>query len=516
MTDQRPDIIFLMTDQQRWDALGVEDARVLTPHLDRIARHGVRYTGATCQAPMCVPSRFSLMTGLYPSQSGVRANWWSTPDDDELPVRVLPEVMRDAGYLTAGFGKTHWGTTAHTPSTRGFDVRVVGDPDLGLEDGATHWQHEDDPEGYAQYAAAVKDYGPGEEEPAGYVGTPGELPSRRHIDGWIAEKAVEWLEGPDLDTDQPLFFYLSFAKPHAAHIPPAEFQQLYDITDIPDLQMPPWDHTRYDHIRVRDENSPFLNGRSERWRTIWQGMSSEQRRLATLRYWANCTWLDSLFGEAMERLERRGRLRNALIVFVSDHGELLGERFFHFSKYCLYDSSVRVPLVLSGTALPATLRGTVDPRPTEILDLYATLSDVAGAGGNAPGHPSRSLLTGPARRGSFAEMHEPAPAWMWRTERHKLIYFVDPAVGTAQGELYDLVADPNEWVNIYEDPQSASIRDALVRDLIAHVSTTFGAWPVHRSDLLRSVPQTETLPAHTVRIDGGMTMGARALAGREE
>lgn len=111
---------------------------------------------------------------------------------------------------------------------------------LGAEVGATGWQDDEDPDGAAAYQRMVRDFGPGEEEPAGYLGTGSTIPDNNHPDGWIAEKALEWLVGPDLDVDAPLFFYLSFQKPHASHIPPARFQDLYDVNDVPDLVMPPW------------------------------------------------------------------------------------------------------------------------------------------------------------------------------------------------------------------------------------------------------------------------------------
>ncbi|GAA3638223.1 sulfatase [Microbacterium awajiense] len=476
--DDRPDIIFLMTDQQRWDALGVHNPLVKTPNLDRLIEAGVIFPQATCQAPMCVPSRHSLMTGLYPSQNGVRSNESATPGDSAVAAPLLAEAMRAAGYLTAGFGKTHWGRTPETPSTRGFDVRVVGTRDLGLETGAVNWQEEGDPDGRAAYLEMTRGYGPGEEEPLGYIGATSTIPARNHPDGWIAEKALEWLDGPDLDTDKPLFFYLSFVKPHAGHNPAAEFEALYDIDDIPDLEMPPWDESRYDHIRVRDDHSPFLGARSQRWRDAWRALTARERRQATLRYWANCSWLDSLFGQALDRLARRGRLSNALIVFASDHGELLGERNFQFSKYCLYDSSVRVPLVVSGTAVAPHLRGTTDERPAALVDLYPTIADVAGF----PVHDTAvgtSLLRRARRTGSFAEMHEPAPAWMWRTARYKLIVFVDPHGEGAQGELYDLQTDPAEWHNLYGDPSYLAVRAELMAEMVAHLATAFAVTPSH-------------------------------------
>jgi arylsulfatase A-like enzyme len=126
----KPNIIFLMTDQQRWDALGSVNPQVKTPTLDRLARDGILYRQAVCQTPQCVPSRYSMMLGLYASQTGVRTNADAIVEDSDLPCDPLPERFRAAGYQTAGFGKTHWnhGKSSSHPSRRGFEVRVIGQP----------------------------------------------------------------------------------------------------------------------------------------------------------------------------------------------------------------------------------------------------------------------------------------------------------------------------------------------------------------------------------------------------
>ncbi len=121
-----PDIIFLMTDQQRGDALGRLNPHIQTPGLDRLAREGVIFRQAACQSPSCVPSRNSLMFGLNPSQLGVRSNGSHSIGDSRMPCDPRPARLQKAGYQTAGFGKTHWGRTDEPKSTRGFEIRLDG------------------------------------------------------------------------------------------------------------------------------------------------------------------------------------------------------------------------------------------------------------------------------------------------------------------------------------------------------------------------------------------------------
>src|SRR5690606_26962039 len=130
-----------------------------------------------------------------------------------------------------------------------------------------------------------------------------------------------------------------------------------------------------------------------------------------LRYWANCSWLDAYFGQVLERLKAMGRLENSLILFLSDHGELLGERNFRFSKYCLYDSSVRVPLILAGSAVPPEKRGTVDDRPVGLVDVLPAVAKAAGVSLNGV-VPGLDLLGEGRRAGTFCEFHAGgAPAY---------------------------------------------------------------------------------------------------------
>lgn len=187
---ERPNIIFLMDDQHRWDALGVVDSAVITPNLDKLAKSGVRYSQAVCQAPMCVPSRNSMMLGLYPNQIGVLRNGTGLPDS-LLPAKPLAQLFKEAGYETAGFGKTHWGSSSQPfiPSTRGFETRFIGEC---REDGAV-MMIDADPEKKARYTEEVKNYGGGEELPLGYIGKTSEIEEGEHRDGWVFEKCVEYI-----------------------------------------------------------------------------------------------------------------------------------------------------------------------------------------------------------------------------------------------------------------------------------------------------------------------------------
>ena len=462
----KPNVIFLMDDQHRWDALGYVDSAVKTPNLDALARSGIFYDQAVCQAPMCTPSRNAMMFGLYPNQTGVLRNGRGMPDE-QLPSRPLAELFRDAGYQTAGFGKTHWGLAC---STRGFETRYIAQcPEKNAV-----MMIDDAPEAKKRYDAESRTMGGGEENNLGYLGFTSPLPEREHRDGWVTGKCLEFIDSK-IDPARPLFLYLSFLKPHAGHNVPAGYEKQYDANGVKYARQPPWKEDRSPHAAGINRRDLYVD--------YWSKATDEQWRLMTMRYRANCTWIDDMFGRVLKELKRKGVLDNAIIVYCSDHGEMLGERFYRFNKYCLYESSVRVPLILSGSVIPEKLRGTRDHRPAELVDLYPTLLEVADL--KIPQQAAGlNLLRDQTRQASFCALHErnAEAAFMWRTADYKLIlrmkrranddtsrYTADDIIG---GEFYDLVKDPREWNDLYAIPAAEQERRrTMTRELLAFLKS---------------------------------------------
>ena len=460
----RPNIIFLMDDQHRYDALGNLNPEVITPTLDSLMDHGVLFDQAVCQAPMCVPSRNSMMFGLYPNQTGVYRNGDGVPDDS-LPGKTLTEYFHEAGYETAGFGKTHWGK--YGTGTRGFETRYTSQ--IPEEGGVT--MSVAAPAAKARYDAEVADMGPGEENNLGYLGFTSDLPEEDHRDGWITARALEYLE--DRDDDRPLFFYLSYMKPHAGHNVPAGYEARYDTADIAYAEQPLWQGDRSVH-------AAGVN-RRDLYESYWKRARPADWKLMTMRYYANVTWIDDMMGRTLRVLRKRGLLDNAIVIYVSDHGESLGERYYRFNKYSLYDGSVRVPVIVSGSGRSIGREpGTVDHRPAELVDVMPTLLAAAGI---TPARelPGLDLLGKERHAGSFAALHEREgeAAFMWRTAEAKLIlvfqrkdaardYAAEDIIG---GEYYDLVEDPREWDDRYGDPavadRQADFRRAILDKLHA-------------------------------------------------
>ena len=460
----RPNIIFLMDDQHRWDALGVVNHEVVTPNLDKLAREGVHFTQAVCQAPMCIASRYSMMLGLYPSQIGILRNEPGLPDD-KLPNTPLPQALKDAGYETAGFGKTHWAVEC---SIRGFETRFIGQvPELGA-----NMMVDLDPEAKKEYDTETLPYGAGEEGNLGYIGETSKVKEENHRDGWVFKRCLDYIN--KRKDDRPLFLYLSFLKPHAGHNVPEGFEDPYRAKTITYAKQPHWDSDLSPHAKGVNTGRP----NNEPYAEFWKTATEDQWHDMTMRYYANCTWIDDMFGRTMEALKQKGLLDNAIIVYVSDHGEMLGERYYRFNKYCLYESSVRVPMILSGSALPQAFKGKTDKRPVELTDLYPTILKAAGI--TVPDVlPGLNLLSTETRQASFCGLHERADeaAFMWRTEQYKLIlrltrkenasaYIKGDIIG---GEFYDLEADPQEWSNLYGAEELEGQQNKMTIELMEHL-----------------------------------------------
>ncbi|MGB3150168.1 MAG: sulfatase-like hydrolase/transferase, partial [Maribacter sp.] len=444
-------------------AIGMINDQVLTPTLDSLAKKGLFYSQAVCQAPMCVPSRNSIMFGLYPNQTGVYRNTGGGLPDDSLPGKTMAQYFKDAGYETAGFGKTHWGK--YKTGTRGFETRYVSE----LKEEGSISMAEMNPDAKARYMEETKGMGAGEENNLGYLGFTSELAEEDHRDGWITKQAITYIN--NRDDDRPLFFYLSYMKPHAGHNVPKGYENLYDADSITYAQQPDWEK----------DYSPHSEGvnRRELYEEYWKNASEEEWRLMTMRYYANVTWIDDMMGRTLNALKKKGLLENTIIVYSSDHGEMLGERYYRFNKYNLYEASVRVPMILAGSGLPETVdRGKIIEEPTENIDILPTLLGLAGI---EPERvlPGKNLLESKPREASFSSLHEREgeAAFMWRTNEHKLILVLNRKKEAADyssediiiGEFYDLNNDPKEWNDLYGQKEIEAVQNEYTLKLLNHL-----------------------------------------------
>lgn len=476
--DRRPNLVFLVDDQHRSDALGCageagswlrSGAKVATPNLDELAATGTRFTQAVCNIPVCVASRHSFLTGLRPSQLGILSNSHYFPA--EMPVPSLGTVLAAAGYRTASFGKMHWkpgnSPTEHVPDRRGFQVRATNNGER--TDGPSDYRFED--VATAEEIAMRRDwkrrFSGGGENHAGYVGEVAPIPSGRFPEAWLAGLAVDFLRDHATHfRDSPFCLMVSVDRPHPENVVPSDYADSYDPAEMPLPPRPP------DGFEEQDYFLPRLAARYD-----WESMTDDEIRTSVARYLTNVTFVDHCFGRVLRELRKLGLEQNTMVVMTADHGELLGERQRSHTKYCLYEAALRVPLIVRW---PDGKPGVVSHAPVELIDLMPSWLEASGlpVPEYLPGRSLRPLGEGLSsaqlgwREASVTEHYTPAPndaaprtQWAARDGRYKLLERL-----SGPSALYDLQADPGEFVNRIDDhsfqDQRERLRLLLLRELM--------------------------------------------------
>jgi len=456
MPGDRPNILWLCTDQQRFDTIrALGNSKINTPHLDQLCADGVAFTNAFCQSPVCTPSRASFLTGRYPRTTRCRQNGQQIPADEIL----LPKRFADAGYRCGLAGKLHLASCS--------DGKIEARIDDGYHD--FWWSHHPQPDwGNANtYTAWLTEQGQRwedlyEQPPSGSGFWKNGIPAEFHQTTWCAEMAVKFIHE---NARQSWFFSFNSFAPHHPFDPPAEYRERYDPDDMP---LPKRRESELD-------SKPSFQQLDAEWAHNSPGefhagaMTDQDRREVTAAYYAMCEHIDHEVGRILSALDETGQRNNTLVIFMSDHGEMLGDHGIYFKGPHFYDEALRVPLILRWPGKFAA-----DHRVdglTELIDLAPTLLEAAGIEPPPDRLQGRSLfphLTAEAdpshhRDAVFCEYynawaHGDAYATMIRTETEKLVRYH----GTDQGEYYDLAEDPDEFENRYLD----SARSKRVRSLI--------------------------------------------------
>jgi choline-sulfatase len=448
-------IVLLMDDQHRADALGCAGHPIVqTPNLDRLARTGTRFTNAFCTSPICAPARASLLTGLYPRETGQRSNAQALPND----AWTFAKALRKAGYRTAAMGKTHFLPYGSDPTGKdlyqGFEDRITSE---GVLPGIRSWIDTLTPsERNAWDAAAKRTDFPAGESVAGYLGEPSPLPDDRLPERWVTEQAVAWLR--QRARDRASFCLLvSLDRPHPPNLTPQGVAELY-----PPHRVPLAPH--------RDPSVIADQALRRRIQTMgWGSLTAAQIQKVMAGYYAGCTFVDQSFGLLLDALADLELEKRTAVFYLSDHGEMLG---LHgaFSKYCFYEPAIRIPLIIRlPEGVPIQM---LDPL-VETLDLTPTILAAANI---RPERPLRGqdLLpfvrgdpaTGRWRDSILTERHPPYPAAYiseaCRDTRFKLVRHGDGSL-----ELYDLQSDPYELQNVERSRDYTDIRQRLLSRLEA-------------------------------------------------
>lgn len=351
MAEKRPNILHIFTDQLRFDAIHANGNPIIKPpNLDRLVQMGVSYQRAYTPSPVCVAARCSMITGCYPTKTHCICNDRMT---DELP--SFMEILTKNGYRTHGIGKCHFTPDSH--ALRGFQTRErQGElsPD-SLEKEPYYQTLVENGFDYAYEAHGVR-------SAMYYIPQPSRLPAKFHPTQWIGDRTVEFIRE---NQEKPWYLFSSFIHPHPPFTPPVPWHKLYDPVEMPLPQ-----------YTCDDESlQMFINKVQNRYKYRDLGTDLNLVRCMKAYYYACVSFIDYQVGRILHALEESGQMENTLIVFASDHGELLGD-YHCYGKRSMHDAPARIPML-------AYQKGVFEggkkiQTPVSLVDLAPTFLEAAG------------------------------------------------------------------------------------------------------------------------------------------
>jgi arylsulfatase A-like enzyme len=455
----RANILWICTDQQRHDTIhDLGNAQIRTPNLDRLVAEGVAFTQAYCQAPICTPSRASFLTGCYPTTIHVNRNGNAYfPQKVELITRQLA----DRGYDCGLAGKLHL-SAAHG--------RVEVRPNDGYR--TFKWSHHPYPEEFwpteqHDYQKWLHELGIDWEQAHSADEAPGwterafsraGIAAAYHQTTWCANEAIAFMLE---ERDGPWLMSVNPFDPHPPFDPPAAYLGQMDVEHMPlPLFQPEERESQLDFSEIDFQTKTPIDPHSY-----------DARRMVAA-YYAEIELIDDQVGRMLDALEASGQRENTIVIFTSDHGEMLGDHGLMWKGCRFYEALVHVPLIFSWPRhLEAGLRSNA---LVELTDIVPTLLDALSLpiAGHVQGKSLLPILTGQApphthRAFVLSEYHDAlgrphaSHANMLFDGRLKLVVYH----GHNVGELYDLHRDPHEFVNLWDDPGTQGIKYGLMKRL---------------------------------------------------
>ena len=487
----KPNILWYCTDQQRFDTIAsLGNEHIHTPVLDRLVRSGVAFTQAYTQSPICTPSRATFLTGRYPAAHHVHRNGNDFFPESE---RLVTRILADAGYDCALAGKLH------LSRAKG---RIERRPDDGYR--VFHWSHHpapDWPEGHAYDTWLRTECGVDPVELyASYREEPYGVQEEYHQTTWCTEMALRFI---DEKRDGPWLVSLNPFDPHPPFDAPESYLNRYDPASLPPpifVTKDPEHQKRFIHVdqqsRVSidpveapdaDRRGPERPNRDD---DSFRDRASDPPRsydpqLVKASYYGMIELIDTQFGRILDHLESRGELDNTIVVFTSDHGELLGDHGLLYKGCRFFEGLTHVPLIMS---YPGRWNSSLRANGlVELIDLAPTLLDAIGlpVPADMQGRSLVPVLEGRADPETIKPYvlseywdaiecpdgkQDHTHATMYFDGRYKSVIYH----GHGLGELYDLAEDPDEVDDLWDKPEATKLKQKVaLRHLDAYAESTW-------------------------------------------
>lgn len=494
---KRKNILLITTDQQHWSALGCLNPEVKTPNLDRLAEQGMLFTRAYTVNPTCTPARASLVTGLYPSQHGAYSLGTKLMED----VPTVGGEFQQHGYRTALVGKAHFQplrSTEEYSSLESYPIihdldfwKKFSGPFYGFEHVELARNHTDEAHVGQHYALWLEERAPGNwrqyflPSPKNFTEKEGypvsdrtalaqgegvwDIPEELHYNTWIAERTNALLEGY-AEANNNFFLWASFFDPHPQYMVPEPYASMYDPSKV---TVPEFREGEFDdkppYFQLARQESPDGSAFQEAGGHAVHGMhthlrsdEAKARNIATM--YGMMTMLDKYIGKIIDHLDSLGLTEDTLICFTTDHGDFYGQHGLIAKTIHHYEDLLKIPLIvrMPGTVPPGSRSNALQ----SLVDLPQTFLDMAGL-------PVPRRMTGvtetPVWTGVKEQIrdhvivenrHQPTKMNLrgYITDRYKLTLHYQQDYG----ELYDLQADPEEYVNLWDRPDSQTLKQHLL------------------------------------------------------
>jgi len=429
--ENKPNVLLIIADQQRYDtinALGYD--YMITPNLDRLVKEGCSFTNCYSHNPVCMPARHDLLIGMPASTHGYYANKKKCIDDYEAP--TIPRVFGSNSYRTAAIGKSHFYPAREH---HGYHhLSLCEELPTNRQDDEYAKYLEDNNLGNIQNIHGIR--------PLHYY-----TPQKSNIDekhyetNWVANETINWLEN---NGDNPFMLTVGYIKPHPPFDIPKKYKNMYKDANIKEP--------------IPISRCEIDNGIDGKW--YGDNDTDEQKRIIREGYLTCVSMVDESVGKILDYLEEKGTLDNTIIIYTSDHGEMLQDKGY-YAKELPYESSAKIPFIVRYPKL--FKKGSINKSLVSLMDIFPTLLDVANLN-----YPSDNYqLYG----SSLVELEENdretvvsasgflgATRWiMVRDSRYKYIYHY----GNGCEELFDLQDDPQELINIINKLKNSDIYNKL-------------------------------------------------------
>jgi uncharacterized sulfatase len=432
----RPNILFLMTDEHRFDGVGYTNPAVKTPHLDRLAKESVVFENAYSTSPSCVPARAAIYTGRYPSQCGAPTYITYLPGSET----TFMSRLQKAGYYTAAIGKQHFG---ETEIRHGYDYE-----DLVDFESATG-----QPTSYSAFLAQAGIQPKQMRKALGRYASTFLLDQRYHMDDFVGEQARRWVQDK-LPRDKSWFLTVSFHGPHQPFDGLGlKYERWYRPEDIP----------------LPETDASHLAGKPPHFRAQQTLSSAAEIRRMRLSYYSKISLVDDKIGGILDALRASGQYDNTLIVFAVDHGDFMGDFGLAYKGQYLSEVLMRIPMLAKPPV--AGYAGRREKAFVQNFDIGPTCLALAGVA--APPEMAAEDLsrfwrrpeTAARRQHCFLDGHSLQGV---RDQNWKLVHYR----GRPYGELYDLKNDPWEKRNLWDDPAARVVKGELHSRLADHLIST--------------------------------------------